>query len=78
MNIVVDDNKKGLIDAAIKEAVLNLGHTKDPIVKTSETPVETVVVTAKKVYATEDVVELVPKIATATITPSESEAQLVS
>jgi hypothetical protein len=69
MNITVDDNKKILIDAAIKEAVLNLGHTKDPVVKAIEDPIETVVVTAKKVYATEDGIELVPKLTTETITP---------
>ncbi|MCB2309042.1 hypothetical protein LGL08_20270 [Clostridium estertheticum] len=40
LKIEVDDNKRILIDAAIKDAVLNLGHTKDPIVKVVDVPVE--------------------------------------
>ena len=69
MNITVDDNKKILIDAAIKEAVFNLGHTKDAVIKVVEAPIQepTIIkaVTTFK-YATEDGIELVPKIISTT------------
>ena len=64
LKIDVDNNKKILIDAAIKEAVLNLGHTKDPIVKTADTPVEVAkienVAPILKYFAIDGVTELAP------------------
>jgi len=60
MKISVDDNKKILIEAAIKEAVLNLGHTKDAVIKDIENPVEIVTINPIKKYVDENGVELQP------------------
>ena len=60
LNITVDDNKKTLIDAAIKEAVLNLGHTKPAVVQAVEQPVQEVQVTPIVKYVSPDGTELQP------------------
>lgn len=65
LKIDIDDNKKVLIDAAIKEAVLKLGHTKDAIVKVASIPVEvakteTIIATKKLIYVDDNGAELVP------------------
>lgn len=64
INIAVDDNKKILIDAAIKESVLKLGHTKDAIIKTVDEPIATTVEASPaivKYFAPDGVTELVKK-----------------
>ncbi|MBZ9633212.1 hypothetical protein G9F70_002795 [Clostridium sp. FP1] len=64
MNITVDDNKKILIDAAIKEAVLKLGHTKDAVVKVADVSAEPIKVEVApvivKYFAPDGVTELQP------------------
>jgi len=72
LKIDVDDNKKVLIDAAIKEAVLKLGHTKASIVKVADVPAETIPAEVAKVeiaapilkyFALDGVTELAPVVA---------------
>lgn len=72
MKISVDNNKKALIDAAIKNAVNDLGHNNPDIIKEiapTET-VNTVVVTPKIVYKAPDGTELKPVEATTPINAS--------
>lgn len=62
LNITVDDNKKILIDAAIKEAVNNLGHTKPAVVKTVDDTVKVMTVEPIIKYVAPNGIELQPVI----------------